>query len=148
MQTVKINGEPHEYSGTKHRDLLFDVYAEAMEKAGWFGFGTRIKDMPVDPEMDKRFISIDNHYLMYYLQYGYLGLAAFGLFAASVLWNLLPPMLNGTGPTGRLAGGLFGAIGGCLIAMRSVWLAPDYSWGWLFCTGLTVCVARLHRETE
>jgi len=145
---IKINGVTYEYSGTKHRDLLFVVYEEAIEKAGWFGYGTLIKKVPVDPEMDKRFISIDNHYLMFYLQYGYLGLTAFALFALSVLWNLLPPMLNGTGPPGRLAGGLFGAIGGCLIVMRSVWFSPDYSWVWLFCTGLTVSLARLHRETE
>jgi O-Antigen ligase len=144
--TTKINGLTYEYSGTKHRDLLFIVYEEAIENAGWLGYGTLIKQIPRDPDMDDRFKSIDNHYLMYYLQYGWLGLITFSLFAFSALWNLLPPMLNATGPPGRLAGGLFGAIGGCLIAFNSVWFNPDYAWVWLFSAGLTVGLSRCHRD--
>jgi len=142
---VMINGEQYEYSGTKHRDLLLVVYREAIENAGWLGYGTQMKQLPRDSDMDARFISIDNHYLMFFLQYGDLSLLFFALLAASVLWNLLGPFLRGTGPSGRIAAGLLGSIGGCLIAMRGVWFANDYSTVWLFCAGMTVPLAAWQR---
>jgi hypothetical protein len=93
--------------------------------------------------MDARFRSIDNHYLLFYLQYGAVGITLFALLAASLLWNVLPAFLNGDGATGRLAAGLLGAMAGCLITMRGVWFAPDYGWVWLFCGGLSASLARI-----
>ena len=145
---VQINGIFHEYSGTKHRDLLDLVYEEAAEKAGWLGYGTMMATLPRDPNMDKRFISIDNHYLMFYLQYGYLGLGLFVCLAASCIWNLLPAALGAPDRLGRLAAGLVGALCGGLIAMRGVWFAPDYSWVWLFCAGLSASVSLMYREYQ
>jgi hypothetical protein len=46
-----------------------------------------------------------------------------------------------------LAAGLFGGILGCLIAMRGVWLAPDYAWMWFFCAGMSACISQIHRES-
>jgi hypothetical protein len=89
---VKINGVLHEYSGTKHRDLLDLVYEEAEEQTGWFGYGTMMSKMPRDPAMDRRFISIDNHYLMFRLQYGWMGLGLFLCFSATRgRWDDWPP---------------------------------------------------------
>ena len=145
---VKINGIDYEYSGTKHRDLLDIVYADAIDQAGWLGFGNMLIRMPRDETMDERFFSIDNHWLLFYLHYGYLGLAVFILFSVCVMWNFLPPFLGKTGPTGRIAAGLLGAVGGCLMAMRSVWFAPDYACVWLFCAGLSVSLSRLYAESR
>jgi hypothetical protein len=142
---VLIDGELHEYSGTKHRDLLDIVYKDAIDHNDWLGYGASTKRVPKDPQMDERFESIDNHYLRWFLQFGRLGLVLFALLAFCFLWNLLPSMLWSTGPPGRLAGGLFGAMAGTLIAMRGVWLAPDYAWVWLFCGGLSVGLARMRR---
>jgi hypothetical protein len=144
---VQINGEWYEYTGTKHRDLLSLVYAEAIDGAGWLGYGGTLDRMPKDPDMDERFKSIDNHYLLFFLQYGYVGLVLFGALVLSVLANLLPPFLHGTGPEGRLAAGLFGGMLGCLVAMRTVWFAPDYAAVWLFCCGLSAAVLRAYRES-
>lgn len=131
-----------EYTGTKHRDLLDVVYRDAIAEAGWLGYGTALKKMPRDPEMDPRFKSIDNHYLLFYLQYGRAGSIAFGLVAVCFLANVFPKFWSGRGPEGRLAAGLFGALAGGLMTMRSVWFASDYGAVWLFCGGLSVAVAQ------
>jgi O-antigen ligase len=146
IEYVTINGVKRPYTGTLHRDLLFEVYEEAIEKNDWLGYGSSqssMERMPVDPVMDSRFKSIDNHYLMWFLQFGYLGLTLFAILAISLVCNLLSPLLHGRGAPGRLAGGLFGAMVGTLIAMRGVWFASDYAWVWLFCGGLSTCLSRL-----
>jgi len=144
VEYVIINGVKHPYTGTLHRDLLFLVFEEAIDKNDWLGYGANTMDkIPTDPDMDSRFKSIDNHFLLWFLQYGYLGLTLFAIFAISIVCNLLPPLLYGRGAPGRLAGGLFGAMVGSLIAMRAVWFAPDYAWVFLFCGGLSTCLSRL-----
>jgi hypothetical protein len=140
---VIIDGKEYPYTGTSHRDLLQIVYKEASDGAGWFGYGMLLRKAPRSPNMDARFRSIDNHYLLFYLQYGAVGITLFALLAASLLWNVLPAFLNGDGATGRLAAGLLGAMAGCLITMRGVWFAPDYGWVWLFCGGLSASLARI-----
>jgi len=142
---VKIDGEQYEYSGTKHRDLLEIVYKDAKETTGWFGYGTLILKLPRDSDMDERFVSIDNHYLLFMLQYGVVGVAVFLLLAGSVAWNLLPLIRGAVGPAARLTAGILGGVGGCLIAMRGVWLSPDFSTVWLFGAGLSVALARWYR---
>ena len=140
---VMINGEPHPYTGTTHRDLLQLVYKEGIDGAGWFGYGMRLLRMPRDPVMDERFRSVDNHYLLFYLQYGLVGTVLFALLAVSFLWNVIPTFLSGEGASGRLAAGLLGALAGGLITMRGVWFSPDYAWVWLFCGGLSSSLARI-----
>jgi len=142
---VKIDGELYEYSGTKHRDLLEIVYKDAKETTGWFGYGTLIRKVPRDSDMDERFVSIDNHYLVFLLQYGYVGVVAFFLLAGSVVWNLLPPIRGAVGPAARMTAGTLGGVGGCLVAMRGVWFSPDFSGVWLFGAGFSVALARWFR---
>ncbi len=145
---VIINGQVYDYTGTKHRDLLTIVYEEQYEQSGYFGYGMDKQRMPKDPNMDTRFESIDNHFLLFHLQYGLMGVIFFIMVASSFILNLLPVIWSGQGATGRLAAGILGAITGSLISMRGVWFSSDYGLIWLFSGGVSVCLAQLHRSPE
>ena len=138
---VLIYGVEYEYSGTKHRDLLAVAYKEAAERAGWFGYGTSEeameKRMPLDPEMDERFKSVDNQYLLHYLRYGAVGVATFLAFAACAGWNLAAEAWTDRGPAGELAAGLFGAFVGTALVLRGASLAEDFGGPWLFVAGVS-----------
>jgi hypothetical protein len=133
---VVINGVEYEYTGTRHRDLLNQAYEEPIEKAGWFGFGTNLTDMPKDPEMPIQFVSIDHHYLLHYLRYGIVGTVAFLNFAVSGAWNLAREAWARDGPLSDLAAGLFGAFVAVIIMIRGVALSPDFGFTWVFVAGL------------
>lgn len=136
QERVKIYGVEYEYTGTRHRDLLYQAYDEAIEKAGWVGYGSSLQDMPLDPYMDSRFLSIDNHYLQYFLRYGILGTVAFAALAAAGAWNLGREALARDGPLSDLAAGLFGAFIAVVLLIRGVALSFDYGATWLFVAGL------------
>jgi hypothetical protein len=144
---VMIYGFEYEYTGTRHRDLLSIAYQEAIEKAGWFGYGTTFPspNMPVDPFMDRRFKSIDHHYLLHFLKYGYLGTAAFLAFALSAAWNLGREAIARDGRLSELAGGLFGAFVAVIIMVRGVALHPDFGATWLFVAGLAASMVARRR---
>jgi O-antigen ligase len=146
QERVKIYGVEYEYTGTRHRDLLYVAYDEAIEKAGWIGYGSTLQDMPIDPYMDGRFLSIDNHYLQYFLRYGILGTAAFLALAAAGAWNLGREALARDGPLSDLAAGLFGAFIAIVLMARGVALSFDYGATWLFVAGLAASM-RARRVT-
>jgi len=146
-ERVKIYGEFYEYTGTRHRDLLLLAYQEAIDEAGWFGYGTTLQAMPKDPYMDPRFGSMDHHYLQHYLKYGYLGLITFIAFAASAAWNLAREALARDGPLSDLAAGLFGAFVAVAIVARGVAFSPDFGATWIFVAGLAATL-RARRRTD
>jgi O-antigen ligase len=133
---VKIYGVEYDYTGTRHRDLLYLAYGEAIEQAGWFGYGTGYPGIPLDPYMDGRFRSIDNHYLLHYLQYGILGTAAFLALAVAGAWNLAREALARDGPLADLSAGLFGAFVAVAVMSRGVAFSLDFGATWLFVAGL------------
>jgi len=133
---VRIYGVEYDYSGTRHRDLLVLAYDEAINQAGWIGYGTMVQDIPRDPYMDVRFQSIDNHYLLHYLRYGILGTVAFLAFAAAGAWNLGREALARDGPLSELAAGLFGAFVAVTLMVRGVAFSADFGATWLFVAGL------------
>jgi hypothetical protein len=133
---VVINGVEYEYTGTRHRDLLLEAYQEPIAKAGWFGFGTVLQDIPIDPEMPVQFQSIDHHYLLQYLRYGVVGTAAFFLFALSGAWNLAREAWARDGPLSDLAAGMVGAFVAVIVMIRGVALSTDFGFTWLFVAGL------------
>jgi hypothetical protein len=133
---VKIGGVEYEYTGTRHRDLLFIAYKDAIDHAGWFGYGTTEPDMPKDPDLPVQFESIDDHYLLHYLRYGAVGIGAFLLFAIASAWNLAREAWERDGPLSDLAAGLFGAFVAVIIMVRGVALSPDFGFTWLFVAGL------------
>jgi hypothetical protein len=140
-ETVRINGIDYEYTGTRHRDLLLVAYDEAIEQTGWVGYGTSFQDMPLDPYMDGRFRSIDHHYLLHYLRYGALGIAAFLALAVAAAWNLGREALARDGPLSDLAAGLFGAFVAVTVMARGVAFSFDFAATWLFVAGLSASLA-------
>jgi len=87
--------------------------------------------------MDPRFLSIDFHYLIHYLKYGYLGIATFVAFAISVICNLAREAWTRDGPSSDLAAGLFGAFVAVAIMLRGVAFSFDFAATWLFIAGLS-----------
>ena len=136
---VVIYGVQYDYTGTRHRDLLLLAYDEAIQRAGWVGYGTTFpsKDMPQDENMDRRFASVDHQYLLHYLKYGYLGLAALMAFALSSAWNLAREAIFRDGPWSELAAAMFGAFVAVALLMRGVAMLPDFGATWLFVAGIS-----------
>lgn len=133
---VTIRGKSYPYSGTLHRDLLSTVYEEAIEKRGWWGYGGERIDMPRDADIDERFISIDDHYLMFSLQFGLVGIILFAIFTLAGLGNMVVLLIRGGGIYSGLICTLFGYTCGMLLVFRGVWFAHDYAWFWLFSLGI------------
>jgi hypothetical protein len=144
---VIIDGERYEYTGTRHRDLLSVVYREAIDNVGLLGYGND-KRIPRDAQADDRFISIDNHYLLWRLIFGNLGLATFLGLAGCTIWYLAAAARAGGWPPGVLAGGLCGAMVGAALALRSVWFAPDFGQVWLWTAGVAASLYDLRPGRE
>lgn len=144
---ILIEGEEFEYTGTAHRLLLFRVYREAIEKVGLFGYGTKFLEgmaksgigLPEDLEM--RFGSIDNGYLLLLLQHGWLGVWALVAFATVVIYQGLALGMRVEGPLGVFAGTMTVSLLSLMIFLTSVWFCPDFSAFWLFNAGLIVSMA-------
>lgn len=132
---ILIDGVEYLYSGTHHRELLSIAYHEASEKAGLLGFGNPGK-VPKPADLDSRLLSVDDHYLMWKLQYGDLGLVGFIALMLCVFYYLVMAAWPAAGPFAALAGGLVGAMIGLAVGMRSVWFAPDYGQVWLWSCGI------------
>ncbi len=136
VSLIAIDGEQVEYTGTQHRVLLFRVYAKAIENAGLFGFGSELKGVELEESIAQRFSSVDCHYVLFYLQHGYLGVGAFLILTVGILINLLRTALRTDLPQSGLAAGLFGALLSVAVLLMTCWLSPDFAAVWLFSAGL------------
>lgn len=135
--TVLIDGIEYEYTGTRHRDLLYKAYSELIDQAPWYGYGTMSDAIArKQDQMAVQFQSIDHHYLVQYLRYGTAGVVTFLLFGVAAAWNLAREAWARDGPLSDLAAGLFGAFVAVLIMLRGVALSPDFGSTWLFVAGL------------
>lgn len=143
--TVRIYGVKYDYTGTKHRDLLEVAYAEAIDQAGWFGYGTSQQDMPKDPYLDPRFASVDHQYLLHLLRYGYLGTASLLLFGVCGTITLAWTAWRADGPLAGLAGGMCGAFLAVAVLARGVAFSTDYLAMWLFTAGIGATLASRER---
>lgn len=139
VRMLMIDGEEVEYTGTKHRLLLLQVYREPLAEAGWFGWGGALKGVEIDDGL-QRFRSIDSHYILFFLQYGWLGLGFFIAVTLLVIMNSLYMSWNDS-DLQPVAAGLAAGFVALAVSMTSVWFAPDYAAVWLFNAGLT-CNAR------
>ncbi len=143
VSMIEIGGEPYEYTGTRHRILLWIAYREAIEKLPTFGYGLELRGVPLDEHLAMRFGSIDGHYLMFLLQHGYYAIGLFLLLGLLGMLNSAYVALNRNQPAATLAAGLFGAILAVMANLSSVWFPPDFGSVWLFCIGLAATLARL-----
>jgi O-antigen ligase len=133
---IVIAGQEVDYTGTSHRIILFQAYETPLARLGPLGYGSPLPDDKMD-EIPARFRSIDNHYVLFLLQRGPLGLGLFVLLAIATLFNLAMMALDEGQPTADLAAGLFGAMALVTLLLVSVWFAPDFGMMWLFVAGLT-----------
>lgn len=129
---IEIDGETVAYTGTLHRLLQLRVYAEAVEHAGLLGYGSLPlragqNTVPyVAEHLRQMFSSIDNHYLQFVLQCGWLGLGLFLSLCATSIAYARQAAARSEGATRVLAAGLSGTLVALTLLMSSVWLASDY----------------------
>ncbi len=135
-EVVKIQGKEYPYTGTLHRDLLQIVYKDAVDAVPLMGFGKMRETMPVDNDRDSRFASIDDHYLLYYLRYGPVGMVFFLGFAACVCVYLLREAWISESPYAGFCGCMLGAFLGTTMMVKGVSMEADFGWIWLFTGGV------------
>ncbi len=136
VRLIMINDEEYEYTGTKHRSLLFVAYDQAFKDCDAFGFGFEMQGIELEEAVALRFSSIDNHFIKFFLQYGYVGLSCFIILAFTSLINLGILGWDVKNPAAGFAGALFGALMSVTVGLLSVWFAPDFGSVWLYCVGL------------
>lgn len=143
---VEIEGKEYRYTGTAHRELLFLVYKQAIRECPFFGYGNRLRGVPIAEHLVQRFSSIDNHYLLFYLQRGMAGLGLFLTITVTALGYLLRMAWNRDLPHSAMAGAMVGSLLGVSSLLTSVWFAPDHGAVWLFFVGLTTCMWTIPNE--
>ncbi|MFO0953741.1 MAG: hypothetical protein U0835_21810 [Isosphaeraceae bacterium] len=136
VRIVEINGNEYEYSGTNHRVLLFKAYEQAMVDTGAFGFGYEMLGIELEEAVAQRFSSIDDHYIRFLLQYGYVGLGAFVLLSLVSLIDLARVAWDVRQEVSGLAAAQFGGFAMVTVGLLSVWFSPDFGAVWLFSAGL------------
>jgi hypothetical protein len=137
QEKVSINGKLYEYSGTEHRRLLGLVYEDAIEKAPVLGYGSDTTLIPIDSQTDERFKSIDDQYLVYYLQYGPVGMFFFIGFATCICVYLIREAWRLNSYHAAFAGSLLGAFLGTTLIVNGVAMEADFGWIWLFIAGIS-----------
>ncbi len=145
---IFIDGEEEEYTGTKHRILLFKVYRDAIEKAGWFGHGYQMQSIQLEESLAQRFGSIDSAFILIFLQRGWLGLGSFLLLLLNSLVMLARMAWCAQGVRASLSGSIFGAMVTVSLGLFSVWFAPDFGTIWLFTAGLAANLWVLPHDRE
>jgi len=138
QSTIVVNGQMFQYTGTRHRLLLFEVYRDSMAHAGWLGYGVREEnDFPhVEDHLRGLFASVDNHYMFTLLSAGYLGLAALLALGVAGVGHLLSHAVRGKPSEVLLEAAMLGALGGELVLLLTVWFSPTFGFGLLFSVGL------------
>ena len=144
---VEIDGKEYRYTGTAHRELLFLVYRKAIQECPFFGYGARLKNVPIEEHLVDRFSSIDNHYLLFYLQRGTAGLGLFIIITLFALAYLVRMAWDRSLPHSVMSGAMVGSLLGVSSLLTSVWFAPDHGAVWLFFVGLVTCMWTLPNET-
>ena len=143
---VSINGELYAYTGTRHRELLDIVYAEAVVRNDFWGYGAGLKNVPVPEDAKQRFSSIDNDYLMFFLQFGYSGFYLFNILQVCAVLQVFCCAWNTKHGRSILCAGLTGSFVGVGMLIKSVWFDTDYGTVWLFCAGLSACLVNVQDD--
>lgn len=140
VRIILIDDEPTEYTGTLHRILLWRVYDEAIRSSGWFGHGVAMKTVELEESIAQRFGSIDNGYLLLFLQHGLASLLSLVLLLFWTLLRLFVVGWSGASDTTTWVGTIFGVLVGMAVILTTVWLAPDFAGLLLVTFGWTACL--------
>lgn len=138
MQTPVGDKNVH-YTSTRHRVLLFQVYAYPLKQAGLFGYGTtRCSQFPPDVPMDQphgRVRAIDNQYLLMTLRLGYVGMAVFTLLniVTALEFGRLTLLSRGHGRV--WLGAMCGMVVAMVLMFMLVWQPQDFGFLYLFSLG-------------
>jgi hypothetical protein len=144
---IELNGREVVYTGTDHRWMLYEVYAQELADAGLLGFGNvQTADM-LDPDQNRTwFYSIDNFYILHQIRYGEVGLWTIRLLILATLIPLARAAWRApAGPLTVAAGGLIGAVAMYAFIFFTVALTIDYQTHWAFLSGLAISVAQILR---
>ena len=143
-----IKGEPVHYTGTSHRLLQLRVYEEAVANAGWFGYGsvalaaTDVKIPYIEEHLRQMFFSIDNHYLQFVLQNGFIGITLFLMLCLTSAYYAATSAVAGTEDR-RYFGAYFAAMFlAVAVLVFTVWLASDYRFVLLVMFGISASLPR------
>lgn len=137
---VEVKDQIYAYTGTRHRELLYLVYADALQSAGWFGHGAWGSELShlvyLEPELRQLFRSIDNHYIILMLNGGILGLAVFVVAGLMTLIGGARVALQSDSGCGPLVGSIVGANAAVMLLLSAVWMAPGFGFVWLYGMGM------------
>ncbi|MDX2036737.1 MAG: hypothetical protein SFX72_08800 [Isosphaeraceae bacterium] len=136
VKIIEINGEEEEYTGTRHRMLLFKAYSEYLETAGLWGFGQAMSKVQLEERIALRFSSIDSTWVMLFLQRGYAGVSAFILLTVISFMNALWVAWPARRPHAPFCGAMVGALLMMVFGLFTSWFSPDYGAVYLFTTGI------------
>lgn len=129
--TIQIDGQYVEYSGTMHRILQMQVYSKALQHADWFGYGSvglrsGSTTIPhVEDHLRQMFSSIDNHYLQFALQNGWVGIGAFLALCFFSIHQAASAAHDPRNPMPYLSAATAGAIVALTLILSTVWLPSD-----------------------
>ncbi len=143
-RVIVDDGESKQYSTTRYRLLLLDVYRIALSRAGLLGFGTdavmgfpvQVPVGPQDVETLRKLWVIDNTYVLLTLRFGYLGLSCWLLAFFAAIYQLTYLNVRWRGESvGMLAACLAAVLVAMLPVMFTVWMPQDYSFALLWTWG-------------
>ncbi|TWU23954.1 hypothetical protein Pla52o_18770 [Novipirellula galeiformis] len=152
MQKIKVDGETYTYSGTRHRYLLFKVYEKPLAQVGWFGFGTwgslPKHEAMLEPQLRQLFLSVDNHYLLHYLNTGIVGSVAFSLLPLGILLLFLRTRTVLSGTPEFLSVALISSLMASSVVLATVWMAEAFCFAFLLNAGFLVALLVASRRSD
>jgi len=141
---VIIDGKPVEYSGTMHRILMWEVYSNAMQRAGWIGFGTdrtsefppRIPLGPTDVQTLKRLSFVDNEYILLDLRFGLIAVICFIVAGLSVVAYFMLGALHQPAENSLFLASMGAMVLSVMLILLTVWLPHDFGFALIWTMGI------------
>lgn len=158
QETVQLDGEELEYSGSLTRLLLFRAYSRALRHASFLGYGTEavrvfppnIPHLPRKSEAIHLMRHVDNAYVLIGLRFGWLGIATFCLlhlatFGTAVVLSQSPELRG-------VCTWIASVVAGAASVLLTVYFAYDFSFVYLWTcgivAGLATATVRSRREVN